>query len=118
MNPWIILTVVLAWGATTGGAYIYGRSDGADIETAAIAREDKVAQVARDAAQLGAADAISKIEIKNVTIKQTLQKEIYEKPVYRDCRNSPDGLRAINDALGAEPVAAGSGKLPATGAAH
>lgn len=32
LNPWVILCVVLAWGATTGGAYWYGNNVGKDSE--------------------------------------------------------------------------------------
>jgi len=53
----------------------------------------------RKAAELGAAEAISKITVTNTTIKQHFQKEYHEKPVYRDCVHTPDGLRLINSAI-------------------
>jgi len=81
------------------GSFIYGVNVGSDSAEAQKAREERVALVAGEAAQRAAAEAISKIEVKNVTQRQILQREIVREPVYRDCRHSEPGLRAINGAL-------------------
>lgn len=112
MNPYLILAGSLAFCVAVGGSYVKGRADGKAIEEAAVAREERIATASREAAMKAAAEAIAGIEVKNVTIRQTLEKEIHEKPVYRDCRHSPDGLRSINDALSGA-VRAGGGELPA-----
>ena len=43
---------------------------------------------------------------------------VVEKPVYRECVNTDDGLRAINAALENRPLPAGGGKLPEADAPH
>lgn len=107
-NPWMLLAFVIA----LVGAYFKGCNDGADLAEGQQAREDQIAATAFSAAQRGAAKAIAGIEIRNVTIKQRVETEIREKPVYADCRHTPDGLRLVNAALtgGAEP--AGDRQLP------
>lgn len=109
MNPWVLLGIVTAALAIGAGGFKLG----VDHEVATQVREDKLVQKAIDASTESAAKAIAGIKVKNTTIQQTLQKEIHEKPVYMDCRNTPDGMRAINAAL--EP--SGNGKLPGTDAA-
>lgn len=107
-NPMLILAAVLA----LIGAYFYGRHDGGEIAEAQRLRDEQVARQVFDQAQAAAAQEIAKIKVRNTTVQQTLEKEIHEKPVYRDCHHSPDGLRSINAALaGSEP--AGGGELPA-----
>ena len=117
MNPYAILAAVVLAGAALGGSYWQGRQDGRDACQAAAARDDAVRQKTLEAAQQGAAQAISKIEVQNVTIRQRVEREIREKPVYRDCRHTPGGLRGVNAALtGDDPEPAGSGQLPAASA--
>lgn len=107
MNPYLILAAL----AAILGAYFYGRHDGSEIAAAQRLRDEQVARQVFDQAQAAAAGEIAKIKVRNVTVQQTLEKEIHEKPVYRDCRHTPDGLRSINAAiLGTEP--ADRGKLP------
>lgn len=107
INPWVILAAVVAVIA----AYMGGRHDGREIADAQRLRDEQVARQVFDQAQAAAAGEIAKIKVRNVTVQQTLEKEIHEKPVYRDCRHTPDGLRSINAALaGTEP--ADRGKLP------
>lgn len=106
----------LAVAAVAVGAYAWGRADGRDIEAAVRLREEQIISATREAAQQAAAEAIAGIEIRHVTIRQTLEREIHEKPVYRDCRHSPDGLHALNAAL-ADTEPAGGGQLPAAAAA-
>lgn len=113
MNPTFILAAALGFILATGGAYIKGRGDGVSIAKADQAEVLEIARKVRDEAQRGAAEAISKIEVKNTTIRQTLEREIHEKPVYVACSHDADSLQRINAAItGREPVAAGSGKLP------
>lgn len=81
-------------------------------------RDMHVAAVASQAAASAAADAISRIEVRNVTLRQQMQTRIVERPVFRDCR-SGDDLRvlfnsAIPGAAASEPAgAAASGVVPA-----
>lgn len=115
MNPYVLLGGVLAAIVAIGGAYLQGRSDGLNKCEAAQARDERVAQIATAAAADAAASAISRIEVKHATIRQTLQREVIEKPVYRDCRSGPDAVSVFNSSI--EPDAAASaadpGQLPA-----
>lgn len=70
-----------------------------------------------EAAQDGAAKAIAANKPINQTIVQKVQHEIETNTVYRDCRNTPDGLFRINEALTGRAQPAGDGKLPGAGLA-
>ena len=90
MNPYLMLAGALAFCVSIGGAYVKGRADGSDIEQASLLREERIATAARDEALRVAADAIQKIEIKNVTIRQTLEKEISAAlPAEKPCPQDP-----------------------------
>ena len=79
MNPWI----ALACCALFASAYFAGRHDGASLSEAAQVREEKIAKLAYDKAMEAAASAISKLEIKHVTYRQKIEREVKEVPVYR-----------------------------------
>lgn len=53
----------------------------------------------REKAMEGAAEAIAKIKVENRTIYAKVQKEVIEKPVYRDCAHDPETFQKINEAL-------------------
>ncbi len=116
MNPWLILAGLVLAAALTGGAYRQGREDGEAKIEAQQARENSIAAKATEAAASAAARAISAIKVQNRTITQEVQREVIDRPVYRDCLHSPDQLRNINAALtGASvPEPAGSGVVPGT----
>lgn len=105
----------LAVAAAVAGAYWQGRQDGRDSCEAAAAREERVAQVASAAAASAAAGAIARISVRQVTIRQEVEREIQTRTEYRDCRHSAEQLQRINAALtGGSPASApGSGQLPA-----
>lgn len=106
MNPYLALAFVAVWGGSCWYAFQVGK----DVETAAQAREEKAAQVARDAALQVTAEAISKIKVQHRTIQNEVQREILEKPVvYRDCAHTDDGLRNINEAITGRPQPASGG---------
>ncbi len=110
---------VLVLLALLAGAYTKGRNDGRAVQAAEYAQEradnakqaeverehaaavTAAIQATREAAQQGAADAIAQIQIQHQTIRQRVEREIVEKPVFRDrdC-DVPDGiLQLINAAL-------------------
>lgn len=111
-NPQALLVGVLSVLLMTGGAYVKGRIDGKAIERADQAEVVAAIASAKEQAQKGAAEAISRIEVKNTTIRQTLEREIRETPVYRDCRHTPDGLQSINAALSGRAEPAGHRVVP------
>jgi len=98
------LAGVILWGASLIGVYFYGVNVGADHEVAAQARDDRIVDKANDAAASAVAGALSRIEVKNVTI-QKLQREVLTREVFRDCR------RLLN----ATPGIAASGPVTARG---
>lgn len=115
MLPISSLWAEYKWGAMIAAmvaCYAWGRYDGAALESASVMRENEVVDKAIAAGRTGAAEEIAKLEIKNVTIQQRIERETREVPVYRDCRHSAPGLRSLNDALENRPLAPGAGQLP------
>lgn len=115
-NPYTLLAGVILWGVSLAGvgwrAYVAGQ----EHELATQAREDRAVAVASDAAASAAAHAISKIKVQHRTVQQEIQREVVEKPVFRDCRSGPDAVRLLNSTIPSyKPEPAGSG-VPATDA--
>lgn len=121
LNPYILLALVVAWGASVAGAFFYGQGVGKDSEIATQAREDKVRSIATEAAASAAAHAISQIQVKHTTIRQQATTEIRRDPIYVDC-NHPDAVRRLLDAAltngGAASAPSGGGKLSGADAAR
>lgn len=103
MGPYSAAIGILLWVGSVGAGIWWGQSIGQDKCLAEQARDAAVAQIAADTA----AEAISKIEVKNTTIRQTLEKEIHEKTVFRDCRSGPSAVSLLNSTEGvaAQPSA-------------
>lgn len=99
LNPYIALAVILALAASHGAVAFRAYQAGQDNVTAEQAKIEKIIEETRDVAINGAAEAIAKIEVRNVTIRQKAETITREVPVYRDCRHDADGLRLVNDAL-------------------
>ena len=98
-SPTIILGAILALIISCGGAFYGGYRHGYNVSEGNAAKIDLVIKKTQEAAALGTAAEIAKIKVTNQTIRQTLEKEIYEKPVYFDCRHSAIGLQSVNAAL-------------------
>ena len=110
----VIGLAVLSLVGTAGG-YIAGRMDGAKLKEADQLRDQAIVQEARDAMLEAAAQSIATITVRHQTIRQEVQREIIEKPVYRDCRHSVDTFRLLNDALQNRDIQPpDSGVLPRT----
>lgn len=113
---WLLLAAGIAWAGSGGAAYLAGRSDGRALEQAAAAREGDIEQRATAAASRAAAEAIAAIEIRHVTVRQRVETEIRDRPVYRDCQHADRVLDDINEAITGQP--ARGRQLPAAGAAR
>lgn len=121
MWPQLGLSLALAGGLGIAGAglYLEGKKAGRNEVRAQVASQT---DIAREAAQIAAtisAQAISKIEVKNVTVRQQLEREVLTREVFRDCRSGPAAVGLLNDSPGvaaesAEP--AGGGVVPAAAA--
>lgn len=114
INPYVLLGVL----AAMVGVFLWGMRVGGDREVASQARIEARIRQTEETASRAAAEAIAKIEVVNKTTKQVLEREIVEKPVYRDCRNTPDGMRAIDSALANRPIPPSDSKLPGTNPAQ
>lgn len=92
---------------------------GIDHMKAKAMDEETVRARTIEAAQQGAAAAISKIEVKQQTIVQKVQHEVQTKTVYRDCVVPTDGVRMLNDAItgggAAQPPGGGAVQGAASG---
>lgn len=106
--PWLLVAALVV-GA---GGYVKGRADGAEIASAEHLKHEELIRQASEAAQVAAATEIAKLEVKRVTIKQRVEKETREVPVYRDCHHSGPGLRIVNTALTNGTLSAGDSELP------
>lgn len=114
LNPYVLLALLIGWGASITGAFVYGGNVREDHIRAEDSRTADAILEARNQAQLGAADAISQLRITNTTIHQEVQREIRTNTVYADCKLPAGGLRIANEALtGQRPaVPASGGQLP------
>lgn len=117
----VYLLLALAWAGTLAatGWWFYGA--GQDAELATQEREDRAALHASAAAASAAASAISKIEVRNVTITKALEREVFTREVFRDCRSGDAAVQLLNATPGIAAGGAsapGGGQLPAAGAAR
>jgi hypothetical protein len=113
VNPWLLL----AAAGVSVAAFFYGQHVGEQGAEAQKAREERIAKVAYDAGQDGAAAAIAKLKPRNVTIRQELAREIQTNTIYRDCRVPAGGVQLVNDAIAGQAESAGGGQLPGADAA-
>jgi hypothetical protein len=113
--PWLILGVTLLIGSAGATGYWQGAKHKADEIAAQTARDAALVEKARDAMTAAAAESISKIEVRNVTIRQKAETITREVPVYGDCRHDKRMLDSVNEALTGQPPA--DGKLSAADSA-
>lgn len=112
MNPYLIAASLAAVLLAAAGGFKLG----VDHEVAGHARAEKLVADASAKMQETAAAAIATIKPKYTTIQNEVQREIHEKTVYAECRNSAGGLLLLNQALTNGPKPAGGGQLPAADA--
>lgn len=98
MNPTLILAILLGWSLSLGVAGWYGNGIGYDQRVAEEANDKDVADKAREEALSAAADAIAKIDVKQVTIQGKVIERIRTETVYSDCKHSPDTWALIQEA--------------------
>jgi hypothetical protein len=111
-NPWVLLALLGAWGASLGGTAWYFEGVGENNVIARQARDDQVRQQTLEAAQAGAAAAIAANKPVNQTIVQKVQREVQTNTIYRDCKLPPAGLRLANEAITGRAESAGGGVVP------
>ncbi len=116
MNPWLILAALAALAAAAGGGWhartVYDKAEERDQLAAAIVSIQQDQQDARQISQ-GLQEALAGLRPQFTTIRNEVQREIVEKPVYRDLGCAlPDGGRLRLDA--AIDAANRAGRLDAT----
>lgn len=119
MNPLPII-VALLWAASAAVAAWWGMGVGRDHCEAQAAREERLVANAAEASASAAAEAISRITVRHQTIRSEVQRDVIERPVFRDCRSGADAVRLFNDTIpgaGSAASASGGGQLPAAHAA-
>jgi uncharacterized protein (UPF0333 family) len=91
MNPWpiILAIILLAAGAAGGWKAANDHRDALEL----------VEAKGKSDALTATAEAIAKIDVRNVTVRQTVQTQIKEIPIYSECRNAPEVMQTINQAL-------------------
>ena len=107
-SPWLILAAVVALGASHTYAYVKGGTARENSILAEQQRQDELVQKI----QQSTAQQIAAIEVKHVTVRQQLETQIREKPVYRDCIADQRVLDTVNEAITGHP-ASGNSELPA-----
>ena len=108
MNPYLIIAALLAVLAAGAGGFRLG----VDHEQAAQKREDDHIAQAVDAANAVTAAALSNMRPKFTTIKNEVQREIVNNPVYIDCRVPAAGVALVNRALEGATLPASAASAP------
>ena len=96
---YFLIAGVVALGGflTWGGHRLY--EAGFNAAVIERAKDAQLIEAASAAAQKAAAQAISEIQVKHVTIRQNLEKELTRDVVYRDCIAAPRVLELTNEAI-------------------
>ena len=114
VRPYLYFAIAAALVTALGASYLKGREDGRDSAQAQASRESELVATTRAIALRTAADAIAQIQVTHSTIRQAVEREIVEKPVYRDeCKHSDRVMQLINAAIAGTNVAAADSQLPA-----
>lgn len=96
-------TVVLIWVASVllaaAGAGLYAWNARANKCELDGLRIEQAATAARDEAIEAASQAIAAIEVKHTTINRTIEREVVEKPVYKECQHTPEVYEAVKEAM-------------------
>lgn len=93
----VAVGILMLIGASWGGHKLYRA--GYDAAVLEQNTNEQLIQAASLASQTAAAKAISEIQVKHVTIRQNLEKELTRDVVYRDCVASPRVLELTNEAI-------------------
>lgn len=91
------LAIALLAGLGWGGHRLYRA--GYDAATAQHLKEAQLVESAAKKFEVIAANAISTIQVKHVTIRQNLEKELTRDVVYRDCMASDRVFELSNEAI-------------------
>ena len=102
LNPYILLGLLVFWLASVSGAYYKGHAAAQDVARAqyateleaSIAKQQKDAQI-DVAAALEAGKKEAKVRVKTVTLTNTVERVLHEKPAPVVCRISDDTFKLM-----------------------
>jgi hypothetical protein len=109
MNPTAFILGLL-WVASGAWCIWWGMGVGRNQCEASAAREERLVAQAADQAASASAQAIGRITVRHQTIQQEVQRDVIERPVFRDCRSGTDAVRLYNDTIGGPSAASGPGE--------
>lgn len=118
-NPWMILALVVALGASAAG----GAKLGSDHQIAKQSKTEALIAAVKEQALQGAAAAIALNRPRHTTIQQRAETILRESKVYTECVNGPelerlldaarnDGIGTVTPGSGIVPLESGSGVTP------
>ena len=87
----VLLSLMISFGA--------GVTGGIKWHSMEMDKKEKERLEAQASALEAAAKEIAKIKVANVTRNVTLEKEIRVEKQYMECRNTPEVMKQLNDAL-------------------
>ena len=116
MLPYVLLAAVSATSLAGISGYVKGRIDGRAAEAAHQVMDQKLVADVAAAAQAAAAHAIAGIRSTQTIIRQNVETQVREIPVYGDCQHTQRVFDDVNAAL-APAIATAGGQLPPTDAA-
>lgn len=99
LNPWLIVAWMASLAIASAGSGLYAWSARGDKCELDELRIEQAATAARDAAIEASSQAIAGIDIKHTTINRKVEREVIEKPVYRECRHTPEMFDTIKEAM-------------------
>jgi len=99
MNPYLFISIIIAFAGSVAAAGFGGFRLGVDHEKAAQLDKQALVAEAVDAANAASAEAIAKLAPKHSTIRQVLEREVRENVVYRECKSSQAAVDAFNSGI-------------------
>lgn len=114
----MMLYVLLAGMIASAASGWLGYQLGQDSEIAKQAAVQQASDETFERAMAAASEAISRIEVKNVTINRKLETKVRTERVFTDCRSGADSVQLYNSGIEGAVEPADRSKLPAKDAAR
>ncbi len=112
INLYTIGAAILALTLLTSGSYLWGRTDGINIEQGRQTEMIQKARTARETRRMSKAEGIARLRTENARLRREANREYQTADVYSDCKHTPVGMRYIRDALRGKPGPGSGAGLP------